>query len=110
MPDLSAAAAAVETASAVVSAAARPLAAHGGVDANQTVAYDLAHATSAVAAARAMLDYGAKGEQEAALTCAFVADAVHDLATKLLGREDAWGAEHGALREAAPFVTEHRDP
>ncbi|MCU1374694.1 MAG: putative acyl-CoA dehydrogenase, partial [Actinomycetia bacterium] len=110
MPDLSAAAAAVETASAVVDAAARHLAAHGGVDANQAVAYDLAHATSAVASARAMLDYGAKGDVEAALTCAFVADAVHDLATKVLGREGAWGVDHGALREVMPFVTEHRDP
>ncbi|MCU1380000.1 MAG: putative acyl-CoA dehydrogenase, partial [Acidimicrobiales bacterium] len=110
MSDLRAAAAAVETASEVVDAAARHLAANGGVDANQAVAYDLAHATSAVASARAMLDYGAKGDVEAALTCAFVADAVHDLATKVLGREDAWGVDHGALRDAMPFVAEHRDP
>src|SRR5438128_660931 len=100
MPDLSAAAAAVETASAVVDAAARHLAATGGVDANQVIAYDLAHATAAVESARAMLDYGAKGEVEADFTCAFVADAVHDLATKLLGREAGWGVDHGALREA----------
>jgi (2S)-methylsuccinyl-CoA dehydrogenase len=110
MPDLRAAAAAVETASAVVAVAARHLAANGGVDANQAVAYDLAHATSAVASGRAMLDYGAKGELEAALTCAFVADAVHDLATKLLGREAAWGASAGTLDAAMPFVSEHRDP
>src|SRR3954470_10434858 len=109
MADLTAAAAAVETASGVVAAAAPPLAANGGVDANQTVAYDLAHATSAVEASRALLDYGAKGDVEAALTCAFVADAVHDLATKLLGREAAWGAAPGALEAALPFVTEHRD-
>lgn len=110
MPDLTAAVAAVETASALVDAAARHLAANGGVDANQTVAYDLAHAASAVASARGLLEYGARGEVEAALTCAFVADAVHDLATKVLGREALWGAEHGALRECADFVTEHRDP
>ena len=110
MSDLSAAAAAVETASAVVDAAARHLAANGGIDANQVVAYDLAHATAAVESARAMLDYGAKGDAEADFTCAFVADAVHDLATKLLGREAAWGADHGALREAAEFVTTYRDP
>ncbi len=109
MPDLRAAAAAVETASGVVTAAARHLAADGGVDANQAVAYDLAHATSAVEASRALLEYGAKGEVEAALTCAFVADAVHDLATKLLGREAAWGAAPGALDAAMPFVAEHRD-
>jgi (2S)-methylsuccinyl-CoA dehydrogenase len=109
MADMTAAAAAVETASEVVATAARHLAANGGVDANQTVAYDLAHATSAVEASRALLDYGAKGDVEAALTCAFVADAVHDLASKLLGREAAWGAEPGALQATMPFVTEHRD-
>jgi (2S)-methylsuccinyl-CoA dehydrogenase len=110
MPDLTAAAAAVETASEVVATAARHLAANGGVDANQAVAYDLAHATSAIEGARALLDYGAKGDLEAALTCAFVADAVHDLATKLLGREEAWGVERSVLHGMMPFVTEHRDP
>ncbi|MCU1352524.1 MAG: putative acyl-CoA dehydrogenase [Acidimicrobiales bacterium] len=110
MADLTAAAAAVETASEVVGAAARHLAANGGVDANQAVAYDLAHATSAVEASRALLDYGAKGEVEASITCAFVADAVHDLASKVLGREAGWGVEVGALGAAMPFVTEHRDP
>jgi (2S)-methylsuccinyl-CoA dehydrogenase len=110
MSDLSAAAAAVETASAAVQAAARHLAANGGVDANQVIAYDLAHATSAVESARAMLDYGAKGDVEAQITCAFVADAVHDVATKLLGREDAWGVDHGAMRDAAGFTTTYRDP
>ena len=110
MSDLTAAAAAVETASAVVQAAARHLAANGGVDANQVVAYDLAHATSGVESARAMLEYGPLGDTEAKLTCAFVADAVHDLATKVLGREAAWGLDHGALRDAADFVTAYRDP
>jgi len=110
MSDLSAAADAVAVASAAVDTAARHLAVNGGVDANQVVAYDLAHAASSVESARAMLEYGAKGDVEARLTCAFVADAVHDLATKVLGRESAWGVEHGALREAADFVTTYRDP
>ena len=110
MTDLAAAAAAVETASAAVDAAARHLAANGGVDPNQTIAYDLAHAASAVASARALLEYGPLGDTEAKLTCAFVADAVHDLACKVLGREAAWGLEHGALRDAADFVTTYRDP
>jgi (2S)-methylsuccinyl-CoA dehydrogenase len=110
MADLTAAAAAVETASGAVGAAARHLAANGGVDANQAVAYDLAHATSAVEASRALLDYGAKGEVEASITCAFVADAVHDLASKVLGREAGWGIEPGALQPAMAFVSEHRDP
>ena len=37
----------------------------------------------AVETARSMLDYGAKGDVEARLTCAFVADAVHDLASRV---------------------------
>ena len=40
------------------------------------LAYDLAHAAAGVETARAMLDYGAKGDVEAAITCAFVADVV----------------------------------
>ena len=110
MTDLAAAAAAVDTASKAVATTARHLADNGGVDANQVIAYDLAHAASAVESARAMLDYGAKGETEARLTCAFVADALHDLATKVLAREAAWGLEHGALRDTADFVTQFRDP
>src|SRR3954464_8002822 len=110
MADLTAAAAAVDTASAAVAAAPRHLAANGGVDANQAIAYDLAHATSAVEAARALLDYGTKGDVEADLTCAFVSDAVHDLATRLLGRETAWGVAADALASTLPFVGQHRDP
>jgi (2S)-methylsuccinyl-CoA dehydrogenase len=110
MPDLSAAAAAVETASQVVATAARHLAANGGVDANQTVAYDLAHATSAVEASRALLDYGAKGDVEAALTCAFVADTVAELVGKLIGREAAWGVDPATLSSSHDFVVAHRDP
>jgi (2S)-methylsuccinyl-CoA dehydrogenase len=108
--DLAAAAAAVDTASKAVTTTARHLAGTGGVEPNQVVAYDLAHAASAVESARAMLEYGAKGETEARLTCAFVADALHDLATKVLAREEAWGLEHGALRDVAGFVTQYRDP
>ena len=48
--------------------------------------------------ARALLDYGAKGDVEAAITCAFVADAVHDLASKLFGREADVGRRAGRPR------------
>jgi len=110
--DLNAAASAVEDASAVLARAIRHLAAAGpkALDENQAVAYDLAHAASAVESARSMLDYGAKGDVEGRLACGFVADAVHDLATKLLGREDQWGVERGALDGALDFVRPHRDP
>jgi (2S)-methylsuccinyl-CoA dehydrogenase len=109
-PDLSAAAAAVDAASSVVERAAAHLAAEGGVDANQAIAYDLAHAASAVESGRALLDYGSKGDVEARITCAFVADAVWDLATKLLGREPAWGVERGVLDGALDAVAAYREP
>src|SRR6188472_3720628 len=79
-PDLSAAASAVELAQSVVKSGVRTLAAaDGGVDANQVLAYDLAHAAA-------------------------------DLATKVFGREAAWGAAEGALDELRPFVSTYRDP
>ncbi|MGI9051568.1 MAG: acyl-CoA dehydrogenase family protein, partial [Ilumatobacteraceae bacterium] len=78
-PDLSAAADVVDLADGVIGAAVRHLAESGGPDAQQVLAYDLAHAASAAATARALLDYGAKGESEASIACAFAADMVHDL-------------------------------
>jgi (2S)-methylsuccinyl-CoA dehydrogenase len=108
-PDLSAAAAAVDTSHALIQRASAHLAANGGIDANQAVAYDLAHAASAVESGRALLDYGSKGDVEARITCAFIADAVWDLATKVLGREAAWGVERGALDNALASVAAYRD-
>ena len=67
----------------------------GGPDAQQVLAYDLAHAAAAAATARALLDYGAKGDVEARITCAFAADMAHDLVTRLAGREALWGVEPG---------------
>jgi (2S)-methylsuccinyl-CoA dehydrogenase len=102
--DLSAAASAVAAARAVVHSAARYLSAEGGreaVDTHQVVAYDLAHAAAAAEVARAAVKYGAKGETEAAIACAFVADAVWDVMIRLAG---------GALGDAADFVTTFRDP
>ncbi len=80
------------------------------VDANQQVAYDLAHAASAVENARSVIEYGAKGELEAKVACAFVADAVHDVATRVLGREADWGAAPGVLDSCMPFVRMYRSP
>ena len=90
-PDLTSAASAIDVTRAVVKAAARHLADNGGVDANQLAAYDLAHAAAAVANAHAMLDYGGRGATEACMTCAFAADAIFDVATRLLTREAEWG-------------------
>jgi (2S)-methylsuccinyl-CoA dehydrogenase len=94
----------------VVDTGVRHLAATGFVDDDQVVAYDLAHGAAAVATARSMLHYGAKGDVEASLSCVFVADAVHDLAAKLFGRAPLWGVAPGALDSAQEFVARFRDP
>jgi (2S)-methylsuccinyl-CoA dehydrogenase len=94
----------------VVDDGARHLATTGDIDADQVVAYDLAHAAAAVENARAVLDYGLRGEAEARIACAFVADAVCDVATKTYLREATWGIEPGALGDAADFVGTYRAP
>jgi (2S)-methylsuccinyl-CoA dehydrogenase len=109
-PDLTSAAAALDLARAVVGEGVRTLAAGGGPDAQQVLAYDIAHAAAAVETARSMLDYGAKGELEGLLTCAFVADALHDLVSKVAGREQLWGLEPDPLAGAMSFVATYRDP
>ena len=109
-PDLDAASLAIDAADAVVRAGIAQLARHGSVDEDQVLAYDLAHAASAVATARSMLDYGNKGDVEARLTCAFVADAVADLAAKLFGREQHWGVQADALDATREFVSAFRSP
>jgi (2S)-methylsuccinyl-CoA dehydrogenase len=99
---------AVALARRVIDAAARHLAAGGDVDDNQVAAYDLAHAAAAVENAAAVVDYGQRGDVEGRIAAAFVADALHDVATRFLGRETAWGIEPGALDGAMGFVREHR--
>jgi len=117
--ELDIAAAAVDAAATVVGAGSRHLAhasADGGrvsvakLDEHQVVAYDLAHAASAVEACRVMLEYGRHGDVESRLARAFVADAVWDVATRVLARESVWGVEAGDLADALPFVESHRSP
>jgi (2S)-methylsuccinyl-CoA dehydrogenase len=109
-PDLPAAADAIDLADRLVGRAVRQLAASGGPDVHQVLAYDIAHAASGVATARSLLDYGAKGDVEAKITCAFAADMLHDLASKVLGREDDWGVERDPLANAHAFITRFRAP
>lgn len=109
-PDLTEAAAVIETADEVVRGATRHLAANGSVDVDQVLAYDLAHAAAAIETARSMLDYGAKGDLEAKLTCVFVADVVADLASKIWGREQTWATSDDALDSTRPFVAAWREP
>jgi (2S)-methylsuccinyl-CoA dehydrogenase len=109
-PDLDGAARAVDIAEGMVGRAVAHLAAQPDPDAHQVVAYDLAHAAAAVEAARTALDYGARGQVEAALACAFVGDAVADLMGKLVGRDALWGVDPAEMAGAADFVTAARDP
>ena len=108
--DLSAAAEAVDLAQQLVDQACAAVRDNGGIDANQVVAYDVAHAAAAVATARATLEYGAKGATEAKLTNAFVADVMADLAGKITGRESVWGTEVGWNAPVADFMAAWRDP
>jgi len=109
-PDLDGAVAAVELASSVVAAAAGAVAAAGGPDTDQVVAYDLAHAAAGVRAARAALDYGARGNDEARIACAFVADALADLVARTVGREEAFGISPDWVGAVRPFLVAHRHP
>ncbi len=108
--DLSAAATVVDLAHGVVTSAVRRLTLLPDPEADQVLLYDIAHAAAGVEIARSLLDYGDKGDVEARMTCAFVADVVHDVSAKLLGREALWDAEPGALLAAGPFLTTYRDP
>ena len=80
------------------------------IDSKQVLAFDLAHSSAALAVANSMLDYGAKGPEEAALTKIFAADAIAAVADRLYGREAEWGVRHDHLRSASPFVAYWRSP
>ncbi len=108
--DLGAASEAVARSDEAVKAATRTLADSGGADANQVVAYDVAHAAAATATARAVLDYGARGGVEARIACAFVADVVADLVAKIAGREPLWGTDVSVFSPVEEFVRAHRHP
>lgn len=112
MADLDSLKGAIAGADEVIAQAATHLAdqGSGAVDANQVVAYDLAHAAAAMAVARVALDYGAEGAVESALAAAFVGDALFELAIKVLGREEQWGVTPGALDGVMPAIRAYRDP
>jgi (2S)-methylsuccinyl-CoA dehydrogenase len=115
--DLTAAATVVDTCRAIVDGAIRHLGASAPgaradaiVDANQQVVYDMAHAAAAIENARAVLDYGNKGALEARITCAFVAEAAFEVASRTWGREAEWGMSVDALDSTRAFVAEYRSP
>jgi (2S)-methylsuccinyl-CoA dehydrogenase len=80
------------------------------LDEQQVTAYDLAHAGAAVEAARVMCRYAEHGQVESMLARAFVADAVSDIVSRLVGRETLWGVDPAVLAPAHAFVTAHRAP
>src|ERR1035441_7127007 len=100
----------VARAQSVIDGAVAALGRGGGVDAYQSLAYDVAHASSALATARASLDYALRGEVESQLVAAFVALALSDLATRILGRESLWVVQDDWYRPFASFVATYRDP
>ncbi len=109
-PDLRSAADALGQAQSVVDAGIASLVAAGGPDSAQVLAYDVAHAAAAVRTAEALLVYGSRGDTEAAIACAFAADAVADLATRVIGRSAQWGVAAGWMAPAEAFVATFRDP
>ncbi|MFM8906283.1 MAG: acyl-CoA dehydrogenase family protein, partial [Actinomycetota bacterium] len=108
--DLTTAATVIEGVGALLRRATKRLAEGGGPEKEQVLAYDLAHASAALETARSLIDYGAKGNTEATITCAFVADMVHDFATRLLGREAMWGVTVAELSPFNDFVSAYRAP
>ncbi len=109
-PDLDAAAAAVAVARSVVDAGIGAVEAAGGPDLAQVLAYDVSHAAAAVRTAQAALAYGARGEVEAGIACAFAADALGDLAARTVGRSAEWGVTADWLAPAEGFVATYRHP
>lgn len=109
-PDLRRAAEVVALVSNVVGKGVHHLAATGGPDVHQVLAYDLAHSAAAVETARSLLDYGAKGATEALLACAFVADMLQDVTARLIGRHHLWGLDGNPLSAAEDFLAIYRNP
>ncbi len=108
--DLAHAAELIEHAQSLIDTAVQRLAELGGVDENQTLAYDLAHASSAIATARACLSYAQKGPVEASLFAAFLAHAIGDLHTRVLAREELWGASPTWYVPFESFARAYRHP
>jgi (2S)-methylsuccinyl-CoA dehydrogenase len=109
-PDLSRAADALSAARTIVESGIAALASGAGPDAEQVLAYDVAHAAAAVRTAESALAYGSHGPAEARLACAFVADAVADLAGRTVGRTRSWGVDPGWSTPLEPVLADYRAP
>ncbi len=100
----------VDEAQKIIDSAVQQLKLRGGPDAEQSLAYDVAHAASALATARASLSYGEKGATELSLALAFFGLTLAELAGRVLGREDLWGCSSDWFSPFADFVTATRAP
>ncbi len=100
----------VDRAERVLNMALGELKKRGGPDIQQSLAYDVAHSASALATARAALNYAAKGEDESKLAAAFLALALADVAGRVLGREELWGLAAEWFQPFARFVATYREP
>jgi (2S)-methylsuccinyl-CoA dehydrogenase len=109
-PDLLAASDATGVAKGVVDAGIAALRVAGGPDRAQVLAYDVSHAAAAVRTAESVLAYGAHGDTEARIACAFVADALAELAARIVGRSDVWGVASDWMVPAEGFVATYRHP
>ncbi len=109
-PELDDAAELIVRAQLIIEGGLRELRDRGGVDENETLAYDLAHAASALATARSCLSYSARGDVESWLVAAFLAQVLADLAAKVLAHEAGWHVEPRWYDAFRPFVATYRDP
>ena len=94
----------------VINGCITELRATGGIDANQVVAYDLAHMASGVEASRSVLQYGSKGEYEARIALSFIADVCAEVMSRSYGREKAWGLDPAKIHDLRHFVAKFHDP
>ncbi len=109
-PVLSRAADALSVARTVVESGIAALANGAGPDVEQVLAYDVAHAAAAVRTAESALAYGSHGPAEARLACAFVADAIADLAGRTVGRSRSWGVDPGWSTPLETVLADYRAP
>ena len=99
-----------ERAQHVLDGAIASLRRRGGPEHHQALAYDIAHAASALATARSCRSYATRGALEERLVAAFLGLALADLAGRVLGREELWGVESDWYEPFARFVALQRSP
>lgn len=74
----------------------------------EVLTYELVHAAASVRSARAMLSWGRHGETEAALACAHTAEAIHDVACRVIGHEQDLGVDEGSAEALVRNVSGFR--